>query len=275
MQSTLSKMSIIFEWNSSEFNKWLDACNWAVETPFILQYSSPDELILDGGCGQGRYVVWLAERGYKVVGLEYNNGALQCAHKRVNNLSLVGGDVAALPFHNNIFGTYISLGVVEHFVQGPNAALREMHRVLKPGGYALVSVPCYSLIRQMLFPIRSIKANFKDRLFRWVLGQSRIHVTKSQLPMPYAIRPGLPGFFEYFFQKGELEAEMQAVGFKIVEVAPIALPDGIYHELKPFFATVEPSTVRVRLTKLGRVLATLLSPISFAHNHMLLCVGRK
>ncbi|HCG73391.1 MAG TPA: 3-demethylubiquinone-9 3-O-methyltransferase, partial [Nitrospina sp.] len=50
-------------------------------------------------------------------------------------------DVHALPFPKSFFGAYLSYGVVEHFPQGPQQAILEAHRVLKPGGLIFMMVP--------------------------------------------------------------------------------------------------------------------------------------
>lgn len=50
------------------------------------------------------------------------------------------GDVHAMPFEDNSIDAVLCLAVLEH-VENPIVAYKEMHRVLKPGGYALVYVP--------------------------------------------------------------------------------------------------------------------------------------
>jgi hypothetical protein len=83
----------------------------------------------------------------------------------------------------------------------------------------------------------------------------------------------LDGFFEYLFSKQEFEEKLKKIGFIIVESAPIALIDGIYHDVSKRIVlfrdwTFYPST-------LAKVLNYLFGKIPFFHNHMLLCVVRK
>jgi SAM-dependent methyltransferase len=63
---------------------------------------------------------------------------------------LSGGDVRTLPFANETFAAYVSLGVLEHFedIAQRDGALSEAWRVLRPDGLALVAVPhCHLICR--------------------------------------------------------------------------------------------------------------------------------
>ena len=83
---------------------------------------------LDLGCGAGEYRVALEKAGYRWTGFDY-------AHPKAP----LWADAHALPFPDNSFDFVISLAVLEH-IEYPAVTLREIHRVLKPGGIYLGSV---------------------------------------------------------------------------------------------------------------------------------------
>jgi SAM-dependent methyltransferase len=59
------------------------------------------------------------------------------------------GDLTALPFPDNYFVGYWSLGVIEHFWEGYQPILAEMQRVLIKGGYVFLSFPYLSPLRKI------------------------------------------------------------------------------------------------------------------------------
>ncbi|RIL00858.1 MAG: methyltransferase type 11 [Proteobacteria bacterium] len=110
-----------------------------------LERFAPDwreRAILDAGCGTGGNLAQLEGRGRRV-GLDYAPEAL--AGCRTRGLpELVRGSVTALPFADGSFGAVLSISVLYHeWVRDPAAALRELRRVLAPGGLLLVDVPGY------------------------------------------------------------------------------------------------------------------------------------
>lgn len=96
--------------------------------------------ILDMGCGPGGNFSILSEFG-SVIGLDVSEEALKFARK-YNFAKLVLGDGNKLPFGNNSYDLVTSLDVLEHLVDD-RKAMGEIFRVLKPGGFFLVSVPAH------------------------------------------------------------------------------------------------------------------------------------
>ena len=91
----------------------------------------PTTRVLDAGCGEGVLVEEYADR-LAIEGVDANYES-----PRVR-----WGSVTALPYGDDSFDRALCLDVLEHlsFEEQP-AALAELHRVLKPGGEVLVSVP--------------------------------------------------------------------------------------------------------------------------------------
>ncbi len=100
----------------------------------------PRARILDAGCGSGRNMVDLARWG-AVTGVELSAAAAEAARGRHVG-EVVEGSVLEMPFSEDSFDLAVCLDVIEH-LQDDRAALRELRRVLAPGGALLVTVPAY------------------------------------------------------------------------------------------------------------------------------------
>lgn len=102
--------------------------------------------ILDAGCGTGGAAVWLAHYG-EVTALDWSSDALAfCRQRRLPRLCR--GSVMALPFATAAFDLVTAFDVVYHLAVADDvAALRELCRVLRPGGIALVRVPAFEFVR--------------------------------------------------------------------------------------------------------------------------------
>ncbi len=103
----------------------------------------PGERVIDLGCGPGLLVAEMASRvgaTGRVVGIDASPDMLALAERRcaaLHQVQLQRGDVAALPFGDGAFDVAVCVQVYE-FVPDVRRALRELHRVLTPGGRAIV-----------------------------------------------------------------------------------------------------------------------------------------
>lgn len=107
--------------------------------------------LLDIGCGTGANLPMLREAvgaNGNVTALDYSPLALQFAARelqagrRPNAITLLRGDATRLPFAAEHFDVVTMLDVLEH-VEDDGAAVREIYRVLAPGGVFVLSVPAY------------------------------------------------------------------------------------------------------------------------------------
>lgn len=101
-------------------------------------------LVLDAGCGTGAMLNDLG-KGCRAVGLDYSGMALSLTRQR-GCRELVRGTVTSLPFADSTFDVVLSLDVLyQPSVEDDVEALREMRRVLKPGGALILSLPAYGI----------------------------------------------------------------------------------------------------------------------------------
>jgi SAM-dependent methyltransferase len=96
--------------------------------------------ILDAGCGSGRNMVELARHG-TVTGVELSNTSVALARERATG-EVIEGSVLEMDFAPDSFDLAVSLDVIEH-LEDDLAAMRELRRVVAPGGSLLVTVPAY------------------------------------------------------------------------------------------------------------------------------------
>jgi SAM-dependent methyltransferase len=100
------------------------------------------ERVLDVGCGTGVLAREAARRvgaGGEVVGLDLNPAMLAVARRRAPEIEWHQGDAGELPFENGAFDVVVSQYALMFFPD-PALALREMWRVLAPGGRLAVAV---------------------------------------------------------------------------------------------------------------------------------------
>lgn len=102
----------------------------------------PPADVIDAGCGSGRNLELLAQFG-PVTGLEPSGASLEAARGRAVG-RVVEGSIEQMPFADSAFDLATSLDVIEHVDDG--AALRELRRVVRPGGFLLVTVPAYPIL---------------------------------------------------------------------------------------------------------------------------------
>jgi Glycosyltransferase len=99
------------------------------------------ETVLDCGCGMGVYLMFMGRlRRLNLVGVDGDIARLRWAEREHVPASLAGVDIHRLPFADNSFDKVLMSEVLEHLADD-RGALREVFRILKPGGVLALSVP--------------------------------------------------------------------------------------------------------------------------------------
>jgi SAM-dependent methyltransferase len=99
--------------------------------------------ILDYGCGEGRYIGELRNwfQSAKVQGCDISDVGLQIAKSNYPGISFTSMQNESVQFHDDSFDLVLSIEVLEHVQDAPKA-VREIVRVLKPSGMAIITTPC-------------------------------------------------------------------------------------------------------------------------------------
>jgi len=192
----------------------------------IKRYLRPDMLLLEGGCGDGRYLRFFNELGVKTVGVDFAHTTVQKINEFLPNLEVHVGDIRKLNFPDRYFDAYYSGGVIEHFEDGVAPQLAEAYRVLKNQGYFFVTVPHMNLTRRcaaLVFPVR-----YKFDLD----GRSSYHkenVNNFFIESP----PDGFHFHEYVFTSDEIRKSLANHGFNVVEEICFSSPHGMV-DISPY-----------------------------------------
>ena len=111
---------------------------------------SNDEFLLDMGCGEGRHSIGAyIETQANILGLDLSMKDLKIAQKRLNDFDTSNiksvcqfgeADIVSIPLLDSSLDAVICSEVLEH-VNSPQESIKELIRVLKPGGVLALSVP--------------------------------------------------------------------------------------------------------------------------------------
>lgn len=133
---------------------YAEEVEWASLWSVLRQGFRAGGVMLDAGCGTGRFAQRLIERGARVVGVDHSFQMLRIAGTRPSDplARIAQGDLRFLPFRDAAFPQILCSGVIMHLIDDEDAAgmLRELARVLRPGGQLVISAYNYSLPRRFI-----------------------------------------------------------------------------------------------------------------------------
>jgi len=133
---------------------------WEIHRRAFGEWLAPASHVLDLGGGPGRWTIWLAERGHRVVLGDLSPAQLDIARREVAAAGVAVEDIVELDardlsrFADGEFDAVLALGPFYHLVEaaGRDRALAEARRVLKPGGRLFATVMSrYSWMLGVLF----------------------------------------------------------------------------------------------------------------------------
>ena len=135
--------------------------------------------VVDLGCGTGRHTAWLAEAGARVTALDFSDGMIERARRKVSAGTvrfLVHDLHEPLPFGDASFDTAVSGLVLEH-LRDLRAFFTEVRRALRPSGRAVVSA-----MHPAMF-LRGSRARFTDPDSGAIVAPGSIHYRFGEVVM--------------------------------------------------------------------------------------------
>jgi ubiquinone/menaquinone biosynthesis C-methylase UbiE len=96
--------------------------------------------LLEVGCGEGRGVEWLMPKVEKYSAIDKIVAVVEKLKAKHSGANIISGNIPPLPYPDNAFDCVVSFQVIEH-IKDDHAFLKEISRVLKPSGFALISTP--------------------------------------------------------------------------------------------------------------------------------------
>jgi SAM-dependent methyltransferase len=191
---------------------------------------------------------WVAEQGGRPAGIDVSVDVVREARQvlRVHRPAFAGGDVRVLPIRGASVDLVYSMGTIEHFPEYA-AAVREIFRILKPGGTAIVGVP-----------------NKLDPFLRPLL----VHVLNAG---------GLYGYgMEKSFTPGALQRLLESAGFRVTARTGILFIPGWLRMLDLWLHTRRPGLTSLTAGPV-RVFAWLYRriPALRRHGYLTVCVAER
>lgn len=109
---------------------------------FFKEYNlGKENKILDYGCGSGFLVGQFQDKGYDAYGVDTSKEAVDFGtNKGIRSLFQQNG--INVNFTDNYFDVILAMDVIEH-IEDDQLAVKELERLLKPGGYLIITVPAY------------------------------------------------------------------------------------------------------------------------------------
>jgi tRNA (uracil-5-)-methyltransferase TRM9 len=187
---------------------------WKYCLDFISSLKDKD-VVADLGCGNGRHLFPCAEQCSSVFGVDISLKMLSIVQQKLRiksfrNVSLVHSDVVQLPFRDSIFDAVLFIASL-HNIQGKEyrqTALKNVARVLKPQGTALISVWSRWQDKHYKHFLKQFFVRTRD------FGDIDVYWRQHNLSVPR---------FYHLYGKGEFLQELQDAGFCIERIACVKI----------------------------------------------------
>lgn len=145
--------------------------------------------LLEVGCGEGRGIDWLLPTIRSYTAIDKIEIAIAGLREKYPTSKFVDGHLPPLPFEDLSFDSVVSFQVIEHIDQDV-LFLKEIQRILRPGGVALLTTPNRPMsLSRNPWHVREYTADELTRLARTIFGQVEMKgITGNEKVMTYHAR---------------------------------------------------------------------------------------
>ena len=162
-------------------------------------------LVADIGCGPAQYAIPIIERKHTYIGLDNSPDMYKEAAKdleKISEISFKEGSIQDLTLEDESVDAAIVIGVIE-YIDKDEESLKELHRVLKPGGFVIVSYPNS---KNFIHWLRQLLRPFISPILRAIIPNSKITSTVYISDIVYRI-----------FNPDNYALKAKSFGLKLVE----------------------------------------------------------
>ena len=196
MRAPLSLMDRLLELThlAEQSHFWFRGFRWFVEPEVRAALESvPSPLILDCGCGTGANVVWLRQHA-RAFGFDLTWNGLTLGHAMGRRM-LARASIGAIPFPDACADLATSFDVFQCLPEPiEHAAIREMWRILKPGGQLLLNVAALDILRGTHSTLSQEVRRYTPQRLRQLVESAGFRIVRltfanaSLLPMMLPVR---------------------------------------------------------------------------------------
>lgn len=201
-----------------------------------------DVRVLDIGCGCGEYMEAFRKRGFDVYGMDISPRMLEACKQRLGYADadaserLRCGDIEHLPFESASFDLITCVGVFGYLLKD-DVAIREIMRVLRPGGFAYVSV-------QNIMSFANMDFVFRSRVSEILTGRPSPWRSSDRTAWFLPRRPHDAVSYQYkLYDPRAFERALAAARFTIVDVRTFGHEFRVFRRLRlmteSFWTTLE------------------------------------
>lgn len=174
--------------------------------PLLEAQLTPEGHYLDAGCGIGGWIIFLKEQGHNVEGIDLAARTVRALTEYDPDLKVQVGSITAIPYPDESFEGVLAIGVLEYVENEVERAVKEVARVVKPGGFFFLEVPIASWLRRFFYlPMKRV-----EKIVRTAQGKR-------------------PVFANYLFDREELKQILTQAGFEVTRQQAHELPEPDSH----------------------------------------------